>query len=100
MDGLSAFSPPLSEHTPFASLSGWDIMLHCSKCGLRRKPADSVKVPRGAELGAVLSRLVCDRCRVRPPRITAACAWALRYGAGVGDIDLTGIAQPAVEKAA
>lgn len=89
---MSAISPPLTPNSSIASLSGWTLILHCPKCGLRKKPTDDLfkKVHRSRTIGEVLPRLTCDVCRSRPTVITAECTWIRKFRRNTAEeIDLT-----------
>lgn len=98
--GYRTFHPPLGADTSLASLWGWDLLLHCEKCGLRRKPAGEVNAHRALRIDQVLHRLVCDRCHAHPSRLTATCVWIREYGRSVSDIDLTWVIAVRRDKAA
>lgn len=41
------------------------------------------------EIGDLLPRLSCDRCKRKPTSLTATCTWPMRFGRDAVQVDLT-----------
>jgi hypothetical protein len=86
-------SPPVSSRTPLASLDGWAFVLDCAVCGPREKSVNELcaVVPPAALISDVLPKLVCDRCRSKPARMSATCQWARKWNPEAANwrLDLT-----------
>ncbi len=72
-------SPPLTAKSPLGSLSGWEFILHCPRCGERRMAVDKIaKKPAiyAKPLAEVLEKFSCSGCGARPAILEAECVWA------------------------
>jgi hypothetical protein len=73
--------PAISLKTPLGSLSGFDLILSCPKCGDRIKSVAKLceVVHLCQELGDLLPRLSCDVCRSKPVRLRAMNVWVRKF---------------------
>lgn len=83
------------------SLSGWNLILYCAKCGPTEKSVDALlKHTKGSvTLNKYLPRLRCHRCNGKPEKLEAVCTWIMKYGRDPIVVDLTELAVVSVEKA-
>lgn len=72
----------IGEYSVLLSLSGWTLIIHCPKCGIRRKPVDELltRIHGSAALRSILPRIACSVCASPPSRIEAVCDWVRKYG--------------------
>lgn len=85
--------PQFTADAALFSLTGWNLVLHCPRCGPKETAADDfLKTTRGSvPLGRWLPKQTC-RCGRKPDRLEAVCVWIMKYGRDPLHEDLTDLA--------